>query len=95
LKLCNCAKSCAELQGTAGRASISAPNEQRAFSLRHCEDRRALWGAGPKQSPNTISYVIFATIASGDCFVAPHTNALLLLAMTGMKTRLPHQILQW
>jgi hypothetical protein len=55
---------------------------------RHCEAQRALWGAGPKQSLNTISQLIFAEIVLRDCFVAPPSFPTLLLAMTGMETLL-------
>ena len=43
-------------------------------------------GGVTKQSPNIISYLIFAKIVLGDCFVAQRTGALPLLAMTGWET---------
>jgi len=50
---------------------MSNRKEQTGLLSRHCEARKALRGAGPKQSPNIISAKIMLEIMLGDCFVAP------------------------
>jgi hypothetical protein len=59
---------------------------QTGLPPRHCEEPQSKARGATKQSFNTIFARIIKKIAVKDCFVAPRTKALLLLAMTGMKT---------
>ena len=50
------------------------PRAETGLHRRHCEEPWGQVGGATKQSPDTISYIIFAKIALRDCFVTPRST---------------------
>jgi|GEM_PF-2776049 len=64
-------RDCGE-EGIGGGGEVMIPSLIRVFIAVIARSCKAFARGATKQSLRTISNIIFAKIASGDCFVAPH-----------------------